>query len=67
MEDVHAGKKKKTQETKEEELETRVVEKRPDQPGFQVTLEDPSVTITDCCLILFRGIYFSSQNATVTW
>lgn len=42
MEDVHAVKKDKTQETEEEELETKLVETWLDQLGFQVTLEDPS-------------------------
>jgi len=34
MEDVHTRKKEKTKETKEEELETRLMETRPNQPSF---------------------------------
>lgn len=38
---VHTSKNAKTQEIEEEEIETRLVETKPNQPGFQVTLEGP--------------------------
>jgi len=68
MEDVHTSKRARTQEVEEEEIETKLMETKPNQPGFQVTLEDPQqVSASSSTQVSLMSFVASSIMTEPSW